>query len=156
MNNLRAEIERYFDRLWPICRSLAGPGFRESLDILSELIPTERFKFKSGETVFDWTVPNEWVIRDAYLIDPKGKKRADFKVNNLHIVSHSIPFSGTIALKELKLHLHSLPEEPGAIPYVTSYYKEDWGFCLTHRELRSLPDGNYRVFIDSELKPGHL
>src|SRR6202034_1161286 len=100
-------MESYFDRLWPICRSITGEGFRESLDILSELIPFERLRFESGLKVYDWTVPDEWNVEDAYLIDPDGKKRAEFKKNNLHLVNYSIPFEGKMSLEELKPHLHS-------------------------------------------------
>lgn len=151
-----ARMERYFDRLWPICRSITGPGYRESLDILSELMPTERLRFPTGRKVFDWVVPKEWSIRDAYFIDPQGKKRADFKQNNLHILNYSAPFRGTLSLSELRPHLYSLPDQPDAVPYLTSYYKERWGFCLTHRELNSLPEGKYTVLVDSELKEGHV
>ncbi len=149
-------MEWYFDRLWPICRSIAGPGYRESLDIVSKIMPTARLKFPTGQKVFDWTVPEEWLARDAYLIDPNGVKRAGFKVNNLHLLNYSIPFSGTLTLDELRPHLYSLPEQPDAIPYLTSYYKKHWGFCLTDNELRSLPEGRYHVVVDTELKPGHV
>ena len=152
----KQKMEAYFDRLWPICRSVAGPGFRESLDILSEIMPMERFQFETGQKVFDWTVPKEWVVRDGYFIDPNGKKWADFKANNLHLVSHSIPVNREMSLEELKPHLHSLPDKPNAIPYLTSYYKEDWGFCLSHDDFKQLPAGKYRVVIDAELKPGIL
>ncbi len=150
------ELEAYFDRLWPICRSITGPGFRQSLDILSEILPTQRLKFPTGRKVFDWSVPKEWVVRDAYLTDPSGKKRADFKANNLHLVNYSVPFQGKVSLKDLKPHLHSLPELPTAIPYLTTYFKEQWGFCLADEELRALPEGMYQVFIDTELKNGHV
>ena len=150
------KMDATFDRLWPICRSITGPGYRESLDILSETMPMERHRFATGQKVFDWTVPKEWLIRDAYLRDPQGKKRADFKVNNVHVVGYSAPRRERMKLSELKPHLHSLPELPKAIPYLTSYYKESWGFCLSHEELLKLPDGEYEVFIDSELKKGHV
>lgn len=150
------ELESYFDRLWPICRSITGHGFRQSLDILSEIFPTHRLKFPTGQKVFDWSVPKEWVVRDAYLTDPTGKKRADFKANNLHLVNYSVPFQGKISLKDLKPHLHSLPELPTAIPYLTTYFKEQWGFCMADEEMRTLPEGMYQVFIDTELKNGHV
>lgn len=150
------EFERYFDRLWPICRSILGPGYRESLSILSELIPMERLVFQTGQKVFDWTVPKEWVIRDAYFTGPDGLKRAEFKKNNLHVLNYSSPFRGTMTLAELDEHLYSLPEQPEAIPYLTSYYEERWGFCLSHSERKSLSPGNYKVVIDSELKNGFL
>lgn len=153
---MNKSFESYFDRLWPICRSLTGPGYRQSLEILSEIMPTERLKFPTGQKVLDWVVPREWSIRDAYFIDPQGKKHADFKQNNLHILNYSAPFRGTLSFSDLKPHLYSLPDQPEAIPYLTSYYQERWGFCLPHGELISLPEGKYTVFIDSEQKDGHL
>ncbi len=153
---MRDRLEAYFDRLWPICRSITGPGFRNSLDILSELMPHERHQFKTGEKVFDWTVPNEWHARDAYFVGPDGKKRAEFKANNLHLLGYSEPFSGTMQLSELRTHLYSRPDLPHAIPYLTSYYQQRWGFCLSHQELNSLPEGEYHVHIDTTLAPGHV
>ncbi len=150
------ELEVYFDRLWPICRSIAGPGFRESLDILSEIAPFKRLRFASGKEVLDWTVPPEWRANKAYLIDPHGKKRADFSKNNLHLLNFSEPFQGTMPLKELKKHLYTLPSQPKAIPYLTSYYKRRWGFCLTHEEYLKLPEGQYTVVVDTEIKKGFL
>lgn len=149
-------LERYFDRLWPICRSLAGSGFRESLDILGEVIPTTRLRFPTGMSVFDWTVPKEWVPRDAYFVDPRGVKHAQFKEHNLHLLGYSAPFAGRMPLSELKQHLFSLPEQPAAIPYLTSYYRERWGFCLSHDELQSLPNGEYDVVVDTALVEGHI
>lgn len=156
MNDLEKNLESYFDRLWPICRSITGTGFRESLDIVSEIMPTERLRFQTGEAAFDWTIPKEWVVRDAYLIDPNGVKRVEFKKNNLHLLNYSAPFSGKISFSELKNHLYTLPEQPKAIPYLTSYYQERWGFCLTHEEFQSLPEGDYQVVVDTELKNGHV
>ena len=155
-SELKRRLEACFDRLWPICRSITGPGYRESMDIIAELMPTERLRFETGRKVFDWTVPNEWVVRDAYLIDPDGVRRAEFKVNNLHLLGYSAPFAGTLSLDELRPHLYSLPDQPNAIPYLTSYYEERWGFCLTHEELQSLPQGRYQVVVDTQLKPGHV
>ncbi len=156
LSGIETRMEAYFDRLWPICRSILGPGYRQSLDIVSEIMPTERLKFPTGQKVFDWAVPKEWLARDAYLMDPNGRKRADFKRNNLHLVGYSAPFKGRLSLGELRAHLHSLPDLPKAVPYLTSYYKKSWGFCLSHEELLTLPDGEYEVFIDSELKDGHV
>ncbi len=150
------ELERYFDRLWPICRSITGSGYRESLDILSEIMPTERHRFPTGRKVFDWTVPMEWDVRDAFIIDPSGRKRAQFKVNNLHLVGYSVPFKGRLTLEGLRSHLHSAPDQPRSIPYRTSYYEKQWGFCMSHEEQRDLPEGEYEVFVDTELKPGHV
>ncbi|MBI4179220.1 DUF4910 domain-containing protein [bacterium] len=154
--DLKNSLETYFDRLWPLCRSLTGEGYRRSLDILSEVMPMERLKFESGRRVLDWIVPKEWIARDAYLIDPNGVKRADFKSNNLHLVGYSIPFNGTLNLSDLRPHLHSIPAQPDAIPYVISYYTEAWGLCMTHRELQSLPEGDYQVVVDTELTDGHV
>lgn len=149
-------LETYFDRLWPITRSITGPGIRESLDILSEIIPTERLTFPSGSRAFDWIVPLEWAVREAYIVGPDGRRRADLARNNLHLVGYSVPFRGRLTLDELRPHLYSLPELPDAIPFVTSYYREHWGFCLADRELLELPDGEYEVVIDSELYPGRV
>lgn len=157
MISTERDLEGYFDRLWPICRSLTGPGVRETLDILSEIVPMERFSIKSGTRVFDWEVPDEWVIRAAYIITPEGKRIADFTTNNLHVWSYSTPVNAQMGLAELKPHLRTLPDQPNAIPYVTSYYKKQWGFCIDHNTLQSLPEeGLYTVVIDSSLEPGFL
>jgi len=143
-------------RLFPICRSLSGAGVRETLDIVGELIPLDRERIVSGSTCFDWEVPREWNIRDAYIKDPHGRKIVDFHVNNLHVVNYSIPVRATLSLKELQEHLHSMPEYPEAIPYRASYYNEAWGFCLSHEQRQQLGDGDYEVVIDSTLEPGFL
>lgn len=155
MNRIKL-LEEYFDRLWPIARSITGPGYNESISILSELVPFNNYKFLTGEKVFDWKVPKEWVPKEAYFIGPDGVKRCDFSVNNLHLLNYSAPFSDVISLKELKKHLHSLPDMPSAIPYLTTYYEERWGFCISEKELQTLPEGNYEVHIDTELKEGFL
>ena len=156
MKPLSKRIEDYFDRLWPINRSITGPGYQKSLDILSEIVPFKRITFQSGDKVLDWTIPKEWLVNDAYLIDPNGKKIASFKRNNLHLVGYSTPISEVIPLKKLKNKIHTLPDQPSAIPYITSYYNETWGFCMSHNEYTSLTDGNYKVFIDSKLINGNL
>jgi len=151
------EIEDYFDRLWPICRSITGDGLRQSFKILQEVIPLELHEVPSGTEVFDWTVPDEWNIRDAYIITPDGCKIADFKANNLHVVNYSTPVDKEITFEELDAHLHHKKELPGAVPYITSYYERDWGFCISYQQYKQLPrQGTYRVKIDSELKPGSL
>lgn len=157
MTKTRDLIEEYFDRLWPICRSITGDGLRESFHILQELIPLELHEVKSGTNVFDWKVPKEWNIRDAYIITPGGKKIADFSKNNLHVVNYSIPIDKKVKFSELKQHLYFKKELPNAVPYVTSYYKEDWGFCIDYNTYKSLSkDGEYRVVVNSSLQDGSL
>ncbi len=151
------ELEKYFDRLWPICRSITGNGLRESLKILSEIIPLQIHEVPTGTHVFDWEIPKEWNIKDAYIITPEGNKICEFKENNLHLVSYSIPIDSEFSFEELEKHLFSIPELPEAIPYLTSYYKETWGFCIAHNEKEKLPKtGKYRVKIDSSLSNGSL
>ena len=137
-------------------RSITGEGVRESLRIIQKHIPLKIREVPSGTKVFDWTVPKEWSIRDAYVLDPGGNKIIDFKKNYLHVVGYSIPTDSKVSLDELQKHLHSLPAQPDAIPYVTSYYKEYWGFCMTDRERRKLKKGKYTVHIDSTLEKGSL
>jgi aminopeptidase-like protein len=144
------------EELFPICRSITGNGVRQTLEILRRFIPLEAHEVPSGIGVLDWTVPPEWNLRDAYILDPDGRRVVDFAANNLHIVQYSRPIDAMIPLGELRPHLHTLPDQPDWIPYRTSYYTENWGFCITHRQLSSLADGPYRVVIDSDLGPGHL
>lgn len=151
------EIHALANRLWGINRSLTGDGVRETLSILKENLPELQIhEVPSGTKVFDWTIPKEWKVRHAYIITPAGKKLCDFAVNNLHLLGYSTPVNRTIALSELQEHLYSLPEQPNAIPYITSYYKERWGFCITQYERDLLEDGEYKVVIDSELFDGSL
>lgn len=150
-------LENYFDRLWPICRSITGNGLRESLRIIQELVPLELTEVPTGTQVFDWEIPREWNIRDAYIITPDGEKICDFRSNNLHVVNYSTPQDREISFDELKEHLHFREDLPTAIPYVTSYYKENWGFCLSYDQFKKLPKaGTYKILIDSTLEPGHL
>ncbi len=148
---MQKEIENYFDRLWPITRSLTGDGNRASLNILSELVDLNIHEIPSGTTCFDWTVPPEWNVSEAWIKSPSGEKIIDFKENNLHLLGYSVPVRTKMPLEELKKHLYSLPDQPDWIPYRTSYYKERWGFCLTHRQLQSLEPGEYEVCIDATL-----
>lgn len=152
-----AHIHQLAQRLWPICRSLTGNGVRETLNILGEHLPALTIhEVKSGSQVFDWEVPKEWNIRDAYIKDPQSNKIVDFNTNNLHVMGYSTPIHETMDLAALKSHLFSLPSQPNAIPYITSYYSKHWGFCLTQQQLDTLQPGDYEVYIDSTLEDGHL
>jgi aminopeptidase-like protein len=143
--------------LFPLTRSLAGPGFRETLDVLEGICgPLERHRYATGERVFDWIIPREWTIREAWIRDPSGRIVVSLQDSNLHVVSHSAPVHTQLELDELQSHLHSLPEQPDAVPYRTSYYHETWGFCLSHRARAALTPGRYEVFIDSDLEAGEL
>ena len=145
------------ERLFPICRSITGEGVRETLQIIAEQVPELTVhEVPTGTECFDWTVPQEWNIRDAWVIDPDGNKIIDFQEHNLHVVGYSVPVDQTLTLEQLDQHLHSLPEQPQAIPYVTSYYQPRWGFCLSHDQRQALRPGEYQVRIDSELKDGSL
>jgi aminopeptidase-like protein len=151
-----AGILPLIERLYPICRSITGDGVRETLGIISEYIPLETVEVPSGISVFDWVIPKEWNIRDAYIKDSQGKRVIDFERSNLHVVNYSVPVSTKMSLEELKSHLFSLPEQPDWIPYRTSYYNDSWGFSLSHNQLMNLEDGEYDVCIDSTLGDGHL
>ena len=142
--------------LYPICRSITGDGVRHTLERIKWLIPIQVHEVPSGTRVFDWSVPREWNIKDAYIITPAGEKIAEFKKHNLHVLNYSTPVHRKMMLDELRQHLFTLPSHPDWIPYRTSYYKENWGFCLPHTQAEALPDGEYEVFIDSRLEDGHL
>jgi len=150
------EMYHLAERLYPICRSITGNGVRETLNILQEIVPLELHEVPTGTSIFDWTVPKEWNIRDAYVRNMQGEKLIAFDRCNLHVVNYSTPISATVSLQELKAHTHTLPDHPQWIPYRTSYYKEDWGFCMSHDQLQSLPDGDYQVSIDASLENGSL
>jgi aminopeptidase-like protein len=151
------EIYKLCEELWPITRSITGDGVRETLKIinrhLQDLVVNE---IPTGTQCFDWDVPLEWNIRSAYIINPNGEKIIDFKNNNLHVVGYSTPINTTMSLKELQNNLFSLRDQPDAIPYVTSYYKKNWGFCISENQRKLLIEGDYKVYIDSELKNGSL
>jgi len=142
--------------LYPICRSITGDGVRKTLQIIMKQIPLTIKEVGTGKEVFDWTVPKEWNIRDAYIKNPKGEKIVDFKNCNLHVLNYSIPVKKNLSLKELKKHLFTLPDYPDWVPYRTSYYNDDWGFCMSHNQLLGLDEGEYEAVIDSTLEDGHL
>lgn len=143
--------------LFPYCRSITGKGIRDSLKYFEEINPEfKRIKFKTGQKVFDWIIPKEWNIRDAYIKHKSGKTFAKFKDCNLNVVGYSKPINHKISKKELLKKIYTLKNQPDSIPYVTSYYNEDWGFCMSENEKKKLPNGSFQVFIDSELKKGTL
>lgn len=150
------QMQGLIAELFPICRSITGNGVRQTLATIGRHIRLKIHEVPTGTQVFDWQVPREWNIRDAFIVDEQGNKVVDFARNNLHVVGYSTPVDAWLTLGELQEHLHSLPEQPQAIPYVTSYYRDYWGFCLSDEQRRTLSDGRYRVVIDSELKDGHL
>jgi len=150
-------LHDFLCRLFPICRSITGNGVRQTLQLLQQELPgLQTFEVPSGSKVFDWTVPDEWNISGARLTGPSGEVVADFANTNLHVVGYSEPVDRTLSLAELQEHLHSLPDMPQAIPYVTSYYARRWGFCISHEQRQKLVDGMYHAVIDSRLEPGHL
>jgi aminopeptidase-like protein len=146
----------FVEELFPICRSITGDGIRETLRRIGERIPLELHEVSSGTPVFDWTVPKEWNIREAYIEDPGGRRVVDFRDHNLHVVGYSVPVDARMPLSELREHIHTLPDRPGLIPYRTSYYNESWGFCMAHEQFEHLADGEYVVRIDSSLETGSL
>ena len=150
------EIYQLIKKLYPLCRSISGNGVRQTLKIIKTHIPLKIHEVPSGKKVFDWTIPDEWNIKDAYIKNSKGKKIVDFKKSNLHVLNYSTPIHQKMPLKKLKKHLFSLSKYPTWIPYLTSYYKKNWGFCLSHNQLKKLKAGIYEVCIDSSLKKGHL
>ena len=150
------EIYALVEQLYPICRSITGNGVRETLSIIQKHILIDIHEVPSHTKVFDWTVPKEWNIKDAYIKNKHGEKVVDFKKSNLHVVSYSNPIHKNIKFNELKEHLHTLPENPDWVPYRTSYYDDSWGFCLSHNQMLAMNDETYEVCIDAELKDGHL
>lgn len=149
-------MHQFISELYPICRSITGDGVRKTLNLILEHIPLTICEVPSGLQVFDWTVPLEWNILDAYIKNSAGKRIVDFRASNLHVVSYSIPVHERLDLSELRKHLFSDPQHPDWIPYRTSYYNPTWGFCLPHHQLLALPEDEYEVCIDSTLKSGHL
>jgi aminopeptidase-like protein len=153
---LGQEMLALIAELYPICRSITGNGLRETLHRLQQFIPLKIQEVPTGTRVFDWTVPLEWNIRDAYVKNSRGERVIDFRKSNLHVLNYSVPVLKRMGLEELKLHLFTLPEHPDWIPYRTSYYKRNWGFCLSHKEFVELPEDEYEVCIDASLENGHL
>lgn len=154
--DLGKRIHALMTDLYPICRSITGPGVTATLQRLQQEIPLAIREVASGTQVLDWTVPREWSMNDGWIKNEAGEKVVDFKKHNLHVVNYSSPVDTVLPLEELKKHLFSLPAKPTAIPYRTSYYDDSWGFCLSDNELSALPDGDYHAFIDSKLEPGFL
>jgi aminopeptidase-like protein len=150
------ELFELVAELYPICRSITGDGVRRTLELVGRELDLEVHEVPSGTRVFDWTVPREWNIRDAFVADAAGERVIDFQASNLHVMSYSVPVHATMPLHELKQHLFTLPEQPDWVPYRTSYYAERWGFCASQRLVDSLPDGDYEVCVDATLADGHL
>jgi aminopeptidase-like protein len=156
LTEIGRELHGFAADLYPICRSITGDGIRRTLAMVQDRIPLRITEVPSGTQVFDWTVPREWNIRDAFVKDSNGKRVVDFKHSNLHVMNYSTAVHATLPLSELKPHLYTLPDRPDWIPYRTSYYQEDWGFCLSHNQMLALENGSYEVCIDSTLEDGHL
>ena len=151
------QMHRWASDLWPFCRSLTGPGTRQTLRYLADLMPgLTLHEVPSGTKVLDWTIPEEWSITDAWIADMHGHRLVDFQKSNLHVVGYSEPIRATLSRAELEPHLYSVPDQPDAVPYVTSYYAKHWGFCLSHNQRQRLGDGPFEVVIDSQLAPGSL
>lgn len=150
------ELHAFARELYPICRSITGDGIRRTLALIGERIALKTFSVPTGTRVFDWKVPKEWNVRDAYIKASDGTRVVDFQKSNLHVLNYSAPIRTKKTLSELREHLFTIPEHPDWIPYRTSYYKEDWGFCLTHNQLLRMNEGEYEVCIDSSLESGNL
>ena len=156
LTEIGRELHRFASDLYPICRSITGEGVRQTLAAIQKRIPLQISEIPTGTAVLDWTVPKEWNIREAYIKDAHGERIVDFQQNNLHVLNYSVPVRSKMSLSELRPHLFSIPEHPEWIPYRTSYYHENWGFCLSHNQLQGMKDGEYDVCIDSTLVDGHL
>ena len=155
-DDIGKSIFAFAAKLYPICRSITGDGVRQTLRAIESFIKLSVHEVPTGTPVFDWTIPREWNIRDAYIKNERGEKIVDFARSNLHVVSYSVPVRRFCSLAELKNHLHTIPEQPDLIPYRTSYYTDNWGFCITHHQLEGLQDETYEVVINSSLEDGFL
>jgi aminopeptidase-like protein len=155
-NDAGGEIYAFAARIFPICRSITGDGVRQTLREIGSHVALQVHEVRTGTEVFDWTIPREWNIRDAYIKNGSGEKVVDFAKSNLHVMSYSVPVRKRVSRAELKEHVHTLPERPDLIPYRTSYYAEDWAFCMAHRQLEDLREDVYEVLIDSSLESGFL
>src|SRR5882762_8811283 len=151
-----AALHQFAGELFPICRSITGNGIRQTLSLIAKRIPVQITEVPTGTPVLDWTVPKEWNIRDAFIMDSCKERVVDFRKSNLHVLNYSTPIRATLPLRNLKAHLFTIPDHPDWIPYRTSYYKENWGFCLSHNQMLALQDGEYEVCIDSSLEEGSL
>lgn len=154
--DLGSGMHAFATELYPICRSITGSGIRQTLAMIGERIPLQISKVPTGTAIFDWTVPQEWNILDAYIKDSAGQRVVDFHRSSLHVLNYSTPIHTKLPLSKLRDHLHTLSEHPDWVPYRTSYYKPDWGFCLTHNQMLALRDDEYEVCIDTTLEDGHL
>jgi len=155
-NSTENNLLNFIRELYPLCRSITGEGSRETLRLISRHIPIEIHEVPTGTKVLDWEIPNEWNIRDAFIKNSAGSRIIDFKKLNLHVLNYSSPVNAKMSLEELRPHLFSIPEKPSLVPYRTSYYSENWGFCLSHDQLGTLKEDIYEVLIDSDLKKGSL
>ena len=149
-NQLGESMHALITELYPICRSITGDGVRQTLTILERYIPLKITEVPTGTEVYDWVVPKEWNIKDAYVLDAHGDRVIDFQKLNLHVLNYSVPINRRMSLEELKPHLFTLPDQPDWVPHKTSYFNEDWGFCLSQNNYDNLEDGNYQVVIDSQ------
>ena len=156
LDELGRSMFEFMADVFPICRSITGAGLRETLGRIGEIIPLQLTEVPSGTQVFDWTVPREWNIADAWVADESGQRVIDFRSSNLHVINYSLPVARTLTLDELSPHLHTLPEHPTWVPYRTSYYAEDWGFCLSEDARQDLSPGRYEAVIDATLEDGSL
>lgn len=156
MSDVGARLHDLATRLFPFPRSLTGDGVRQTLAVLGECLPLQMTEVPTGTPVLDWTVPREWIVREAHVTDPDGRRVVDWRDGPLHLVGHSAPYQGRLSREELLPHLHSLPDRPGLTPYRTSYYVDTWGFCLPHEQVAALPPGDYDVLVDTSLIQGSL